>query len=68
MELSNIISIGIAVMILSFISGFTVGGYLIIFALVWWTYFLFSYNNTNGRITIGILLALSLFESYLLIH
>ena len=68
MGLSYIISIGITVMIISFISGFTVGGYLIILALAWWTYFLFSYNKTKGRIAIGILLALSLVESYLLIH
>lgn len=66
MELSYIISIGITLMIFSFISGFTIGGYVIILALAWWTYFLFTYNKTKGRIAIGVLLALSLVESYLL--
>ncbi|WP_421072476.1 hypothetical protein [Pelotomaculum propionicicum] len=67
MELSYIISIGITIMILSFISGFTIGGYLIILALAWWAYFLFTYNKTKGRIAISVLLALSLVEAYLLI-
>lgn len=67
MELPHIISIGITLMILSFISGFTIGAYMIIIALAWWTHFLFTYNNTKGKIAIGVLLALSLVESYLLI-
>ncbi len=67
MDLSYIISIGITIMFFSFISGFTIGGYVIILALAWWAYFLFRYNKTKGRIAIGVLLALSLVESYLLI-
>lgn len=67
MELSYIISIGITLMIFSFISGFSIGGYVIILALAWWAYFLFAYNKTKGKIAIGVLLVLSLVESYLLI-
>ena len=66
MDLSYIIAIGITLMVFSFLSGFSVGGYLIFLALAWWTYFLFNYNNKKGRIAIGIFLALSLAEAYLL--
>ncbi len=66
MALADIISIGLTLMILSFISGFTVGGHLIFLALAWWIYFLFTYNKTKGRIAIGLFAALSLVESYLL--
>ena len=65
-SLADIISIGLTLMILSFISGFTVGGHLIFLALAWWIYFLFTYNKTKGRIAIGILVILSLVESCLL--
>lgn len=66
MVLSDIISIGLTLMLLSFISGFTVGGYMIFLALAWWIYFLFTYHKTKGRIAIGILASLSLVEAYLL--
>lgn len=67
MDLSYIIAIGITIMVFSFLSGFSVGGYLIFLALAWWIYFLFTHNNTKGRIAIGVLLALSLVEACLLL-
>jgi hypothetical protein len=47
MDLSYIVAIGITIMVFSFLSGFSVGGYLIFLALAWWTYFLFNFNNTK---------------------
>lgn len=64
--LNDLIAIGITLMLLSFAAGLTVGGYIIFLAIAWWIYFLFAYHNTRGRIVIGILLALSLYESYFL--
>lgn len=64
MAFNDLIAIGLTIMILSLAAGFTVGGYIIFLAIAWWIYFLFAYHNTKGRIAIGILLALSLYESY----
>jgi hypothetical protein len=66
MAFNDLIAIGLTIMILSLAAGFTVGGYIIFLAIAWWIYFLFAYHNTGGRIAIGILLAVSLYESYFL--
>ena len=71
MDLSYVFSFGITIMLLSFVSGFTIGKIIIFLAIAWWLYFIFlskkpDHRSPKVRIAFGIMLLISLFEAYML--
>lgn len=67
MFISDIFIIGIAIMLLSFAFGFTIGKYTVLLAIVWWMYFILlskktEVKNFKVRVALGIFLLITFIE------
>lgn len=63
----NKFCLGILLMVISLLSGFSIGAYIIFFAIVVWANILINnYNNINIRLAASILLIITFVEAWLL--
>ena len=58
--------LGIAIMVISFLGGFTIGTYTILFAVALWFHLLTNFKEFKIRIASGVLLAITLVETWFL--
>jgi len=70
-DLIFVFSVGIFFMLLSFLSGFTIGKLIVFLPILWWLYFLScskrtDVKQTKVRMFLVVLLVLSLVEAFII--
>ena len=70
MGFSDVLSIGIALMLFAFF-GISIGKILVFLPISWWLYFFFiskkpEFKKSTFRIAIGVMLLLTIIEAYLI--
>lgn len=58
--------LGVVIMVISFLGGFTIGAYTILFAVALWFHLLTNCKEFKIRIASGVLLAITLIETWFL--
>lgn len=67
LKLASIFLLGICLMALSFLGGFSIGKFTVLIAIYLWFYVLTTYKNLNIRITVTVLLVVTLVEAVYLL-